>query len=424
MKMRFFRTSILLLLTCLVLFTPINYAESVDSDIIIYAVLNENGALDTTYKVVASENDAYEQSHEADYELPWNFSFQYALDGNTIAPNLLGGKTGHLSLAVTIEVNEAVDPSNFTLQLVISMPSDQVKNIDAPGAVVAYNGNDRQIIYTLLPEATHALTLECDVKQLEMSPVYITAMPMSFDLNLPNATETKAQYTQLKTGSTELSEGSASLVHASKTLTDALSQLKNGAKRLQSELSARLSQRQEIDTLIQSNDAFLNQLRLQAEQLEQGMASADPVSLENIKVQYQQVLQTIGLIEANQQVISAQLSGLLSVSNALDQLVDGINALSNGMFTLQEGITKLHAGTTELNKGILLGDTEFEKLFAQLERMEDLSVSNTETLDDQPSQFIIRTPAIRFSVDAPEVIEEVVEPLNFWERILKLFGRI
>lgn len=423
--MKTLKTYLLLLLIVTLALTPIDFAVNEDSDLIVYALLGESGVLEETYTVAITENQGdydYTQSYVENYELPWKFSFEYALDGQTIPPSALGGQSGNLSLSVKIDANTVVDPSNFTLQMVISMPSEKVKNIVAPGAVVAYNGNNRQMIYTLLPDETHAFTLTCDVTELEMSPIYITATPMSLDLNLPDATEAKIQYNTLKDGADALAQGSTSLFKSSSPLVEAFSQLNQGATRMQSELRTALSQNKAIDELLQSNTTFLTQLRLQARQLEQVMASADAASLETLTAQYQQVLQTIGLIEANQQVIIAQTEGLQSVASGLNTLVDGVKTLSNGMFALHEGIKTLSEGAAELNAGILQGDAEYEKLFDQLDRMKGLSPSTTELLSNEPSQYVLRTPAILKITDEAVPAEDASEPLNFWGRILKLFG--
>lgn len=423
--MKTLKTYMLILLIALLAITPINFAVNEDSELIVYSLLSESGVLEETYTVAITENQGettYAQSLVENYELPWQFSFEYALDGQTISPSALGGQSGNLSLSVKVDANTGVDPSNFTLQLVISIPSEKVKNIVAPGAVVAYNGNNRQMIYTLLPDEAHAFTLTCDVTELEMSPIYITATPMSLALNLPDATDAKIQYNTLKDGADALAEGSASLLKSASPLLEAFTQLSQGAKRMQSELREALSQNQAVDELLQSNTAFLAQLRLQEQQLEQVMAASDPASLESLTVQYQQVLQTIGLIEANQQVIIAQSTGLKSITSGLNTLVEGINSLSNGMFALQEGIKTLSEGAAELNAGILQGDAEYEKLFDQLDRMQGLSPTTTELLSNEPSQYVLRTPAILKITEEATPIEDASEPLNFWGRILKLFG--
>lgn len=70
-------------------------------------IKNENG----TVNVLAGQGKFYYQGNLESKDMPWNIAIEYLLDGKTITPEELGGKSGHLEIKISIKENKAVDPT-------------------------------------------------------------------------------------------------------------------------------------------------------------------------------------------------------------------------------------------------------------------------------------------------------------------------
>lgn len=427
------KTALIMLLTCaLVLPSGLSMAltqAEPANETILYGVLEASGTMESSYLVTVSEQDdqtTYEQTILTNEQLPWHFSFDYQLDGKSISQQELAGKHGELSLSIQVDENKESPTQAFAeygLQVVISMPADRVKNIHAGDGTVVYKGSDRQIIYTLLPGESHAIELSCDVTEFEMSPILITAMPLSLPIDVTNTKETRAQLTELKTATESIETGSASLLKGSGELATAINQLKKGATAMKAALDQSLSKNAEVETLLASNQSTMTQLSQQASAMEQQLAQMPAESSGALKAQYEQTRQLMALLKANQQVISAQRDGLSSLSGGIDELVKGLNALSSGASKLNTGLKELNSGATTLTSSVTSSEAKFEGLFTQMERLDKTQTRIT----TEPSQYVLRTPAVHMiqselAQNTGTSAEDKSEKTSIWSRLLKLFG--
>jgi len=118
----------------------------------------------------------------------------------------------------------------------------------------------------------------------------------------------------------------------------------------------------------------------------------------------------------------------------MQTLYDNVGALKTAVGTLNSGAKELYDGTTQLKEGA----EEFLKQTGGLDSMVDgeigsLIVSATggnvkltsfvsqENTNINAVQFVIKTDAIEKEI--PAVVQPVVkEKLNFWQKLLRLFG--
>ncbi len=400
-----------------------------DADIILYGILGDSGLLVDAYSVeVTQENGAaiYQQSREKALELPWTFSLKYTLDGKTLVPTELAGKTGKLGIQITVNQNTLVQTDEFkryALQVVMSLPADQASNLVAPGATVVYKGNEQQAIFTLLPGEAHTSQITCDMTNLEMAPILISAVPMSLAIDLPSTGDAQDQFNTLMDGTKGLKDGTKALNKGIEQLLVGLKPLEQGASQLSASLSDGGQSHQAIKNLQDTNQQFILQAKQQVQQLEKMMvmAQADPAQLATLKGQYQGLMETIMLIEANQKVITEQALGIQTLSKHVFDLAGGLKKVVAAVAQLSTGSQKLAKGTAELDSEIQSSRADINGMLVQLKRLEPIVKSpnvDDETTND--TQYVIRTGAINL----PEVasIEEKEDNPSFWDRLLLLFG--
>lgn len=146
--------------------------------------------------------------------------------------------------------------------------------------------------------------------------------------------------------------------------------------------------------------------------------------------------------------INEYTSGVATVVTSYSQLVNGVSTLASGSKELLEGAGTLKQGTVELYDGIVTlcdgttdlhdGTSEFyEKTLDMDTQVEDsidemiASISGDETeivsfvseknKKVESVQFVIKTATIE-KEDVAEVTETVTQKMNFWEKLLNLFG--
>lgn len=127
----------------------------------------------------------YYQGNGLDKPLPWTLSLTASLDGQPLAPAMLGGASGEIALMLSIGVNPDAAPlSGYTLQITVTLDGDLCRNIQAPGGTIALAGGDRQITYALLPgmEAEYAITFQAE--NFRMNGIQVGGVRMNMDANM------------------------------------------------------------------------------------------------------------------------------------------------------------------------------------------------------------------------------------------------
>lgn len=146
--------------------------------------------------------------------------------------------------------------------------------------------------------------------------------------------------------------------------------------------------------------------------------------------------------------INEYTSGVATVAASYSQLVDGVSTfasgskellegagtlkqgtaeLYNGIVTLCDGTTELHDGTSEFYEKTLDMDTQVEDSIDEMiasisgEETEIVSFVSEKNKKVESVQFVIKTAAIE-KEDVAEVTETVTQKMNFWQKILNLFG--
>ncbi|MBU3209221.1 hypothetical protein KPL28_06160 [Clostridium algidicarnis] len=224
----------------------------------------------------SKENDIFYQGNSNE-ELPLEITMIYYLNGVSIKPEELAGKSGKVKISleiknkeahkVTINGKEKTIYTPFATVALLNLPMDNFKNININSGQIVSDGNNNIITYIGLPGLKESLGLntmdidlgiedkleiEADVENFKMGPVMITATPDlpeieklkdSKDLSelVDGIDELKDASGKLKEGSEKLSEGESlfaekmgDLVVGTDKLKGGSTSLKNGAYDLKS----------------------------------------------------------------------------------------------------------------------------------------------------------------------------------------------
>lgn len=499
------KTSILLLITTLV-FGSISYGEDFKEESI-YGLISETGTFENIYVVNAIHGLTYDYG---DYDvinnltsleplkkdaakiiipttddifyyqgivnnpiMPWNFDFDYTLDGTSTPLRDLAGSTGKLKIKINVRPGSEEFKyfyDNYALQVGLSFSNDLVKEIEAKGATLVEVGGNKQVTFTVLPGQGASLEVEAMVKDFVMDPITINGVKMIFDMTVdPSALTDELEALQvgisdLDDGAKELLDGISKISSGFSEYTEGMNQFKNGLYQLKNggkELLIGLNEvTQGLDSL-KSQGQTLNQ-GLQAmesstfaqidQQLKSMGLTLPALNRENYKMILSQdealkpiaiqLEQTLALTQGLNEYIMGvgQISsGAKGLSTGFDSYVNNTAVLAESSYQLYESASKLNqalvetkAGMTTYKKGTETFKNETANMDVTLEaKVDDMlssfmgesgeirSFTSDQNKDVASVQFFFRTQAVA-KEKAPIMVEEVVKT-TFWQRIKNLF---
>ena len=169
---------------------------------------------------VTAESRVYYQGNLSQVELPWLFTLEWKLNGQSVSAEQMAGAWGKMEMRLSIRQNPA-RPGNFfdthALQITASLDTDRCTNITAEGATQANVGPVRQLNWIILPGTESEVVLTADVTDFEMPALSINGVRMQLDpgdeviedvLSLVDGLE------ELSSHNEELTDGAKQLVQA------------------------------------------------------------------------------------------------------------------------------------------------------------------------------------------------------------------
>lgn len=195
--------------------------------------ITQNGE---TVIVPAKKGDFYYEGILDSTDLPWDFSFTYKIDGKTIAPEELVGKSGKLEIELAIKQNKAIDSTfydNYMLQITFALNGEKASNIEAEGATIANSGTNKTIVYTVMPGNDAAFSIAADVIDFEMGSTTIAGMPYSVSIEVPDTDGMLDEMDPLVSAISELNEGVGQLASGTLTFSNGADQLVGGSSTYQ-----------------------------------------------------------------------------------------------------------------------------------------------------------------------------------------------
>ena len=243
-------------------------------------------------------NKLYYQGTMENAQLPWNIDISYTLDGASIAPEDLAGKSGALKIHIKITQNEECTSNfydNYALQASLTLDTERCDNICADGATLANVGSDKQISYTVLPGKGLDAEITADVVDFEMDAVEINGIRLNLNIEIDDAelmdkvneimdaakdinggaTKLSDGTGDLLSGSSDLCDGTDTLYDGTSTLKDGTSNLKDGIDEMQTALDTLNAQSStltdgsaEVLTALTTIQSSLSDVSMSAEDLE------------------------------------------------------------------------------------------------------------------------------------------------------------
>lgn len=399
----------------------------------------------------ARGNDIYYQG-EIDKELPMSIAVSYTLDGQSITPDELAGRSGKVTIRFdyannqyeTVNINGKQEKIYvpFAMLTGVLLDNDVFSNVSVSNGKLVNDG-DRTIVAGLaFPGLQDSLGLDRDTLDLP-EYVEITADVKDFSLETTvtlaanglfnDATNEVGEFdslddldgkldeltdamSQLIDGSSRLYDGLCTLLDSSKELVSGIDRLAAGAAQLKQgadSLSAGASQLQAgaaalsqgLDALAQNNGAlnggatqvFQTLLSTANAQLAAAGVQAPELTAENYAQVLDGVIAAAGESPAAQQVAALKSSldsyngfyqGLQSYTAGVAQAQSGAGELSSGIDTLKAGADSLSTGAGNLYNGILTMKNSAPALIDGVTRLRDGAMELSDGLKEFDEQGV------------------------------------
>lgn len=439
------------------------------------AITYENG----TVTIDAGAGRLYCEGRLNAAAMPWAIGISYFLDGQETPAQALAGRSGDLEIRLSIRKNADCALSFFEgygLQVTLVLDTKHARNIVAEGATIANVGSKKQITYTILPNTEKDLVVKAHVDAFEMEAIAINGVRMNLDINVDATTlqervgeviaAVKAvdegtgrlrdgvgtihtAATNLKTAAGELNTSAGALRNDAATLESGLATLSGKSAGLtadartayealcsaaQTQLNARLTMHGLPPvTLTPDNYASVLQELLAHSADAAGVDSETAAAIAAIQAQLDQFGSLCAELAAYTDEVSAAAEGASTLTSGLSALSDGTSALKRSAGSLNFSVAILKAGAEELKSGTesfvtgvdgmdtQIGDTISAMISTMtgkdVETGSFVSALNTNV---KAVQFVIRTEPIAMQ-KAPVVSEPEAEPLNLWQKLIRLF---
>lgn len=434
--------------------------------------INQN---DSQITINTTADKFYYQGTLENKELPWSISIKYFLDGNEISGSSLAGKSGKLTISMSIKPNNKINSTffnNYALQIALLLDNKLCSNIQADNATIAEAAGQKQLTYTVLPGKGIDSKVTADVKDFEMDAISINGIKMALGMTFDSSEFTgqiaelsdaikglDSGATELLNGLNQLSSGMQKYTDGLKAFTGGLGQLSSGADKLN---TGAVALKNGLNEITKQNDALFNgalqiqkatfdSVNAQLSSMALGLPTLTPdnyntvlssvPNLESVKKQLDGAVQfTQGLkgylygveklgagasdlakgtaeFEANSSKIAASANELYSAAAELNA---GIKKLRDGLTAYKAGTNKLNSGTSNMGPEI---DNKIDELISGISGNGDKVVSFVSDKNTNVSavQFVMKTDSISIPEPA-KVAETKPVKLNFWQKILKLFG--
>ncbi len=421
------------------------------------------------------EKKLYYQGTLKAKELPWDINIKYQLDGKELSPAELAGKSGALQIEILVTKNDKMDSffyDNYALQIMLKLDTKLCDNIKSENATIAEAGSSKQLSYIILPGKGSDIRVTADVHDFEMEEISINGIKLALSIDL-DYDQFSGELNQLVEAIQELDDGAGELSDGAKQLADGMNQYIEGLKAYRDGLttleggvkdldSGAVALRDGLAQLGKQNDTLVNgALALQTATFDtiNNQLEANGIKLPTLTPQnYSKILSDIPDLA----LVKGQLDGLVQFTKGLEGYVGGVAQLQIGATSLAEGTSKLksgvstitssakdlylaafelntavkalrdglatyQAGTNQLNSGTSDIDEQINDKIDEFVKdtfgSDDKVVSFVSDKNEnvESVQFVLKTEGILY--EKPEDIkQETTTHLNFWQKLLKLFG--
>ena len=275
---------------------------------------------DGVVTIDTQDDRLYYEGFLLDAELPWKFTITYRLNGQTMTPQDLGGKSGRLEIAISTSFNPRGNREFFDrycLQAAVTLDSAICGNIRAKAGTITASGQNRQINFVVLPGKEAVLELSADVVDFEMPAITIAGVTMNMDLDLDNTDMSDIR--ELMDGLVELDDGVKELLDGIFEMHDGVAELYDGT------IEYVDGQREFVEGMEELNDGVF-ELADGTVELRDG-------------------------VEDLQDGVTVMVEGTDEIVEGVDDLIEGVRELDKGVLELKDGVDELRDGAKDLFEG-------------------------------------------------------------------------
>lgn len=430
---------------------------------------------DSQITVNTTAKKFYYQGTLENKELPWNIAIKYFLDGNEISGTSLAGKSGKLTITMSVKQNNKINSTffkNYALQIALLLDNKLCTNIQSENATFAEAAGKKQLTYTVLPGNDIDIKVTADVKDFEMDAISVNGIKMSLGMTF-DSSEFTGQISELTDAIKGLDSGAAELLDGLNQLSGGMQKYTNGMKAFTGGLGQLSSGADKLNTGAAALKNGLNEITKQNDLLLNGALAIQKATFDSVNAQlsgmqlglptltpenYSTVLSSIPNLEAVKKQLDGTVQftqGLKGYMNGVAQLGAGASDLAKGtaefkgstsqiatsaneLYTavaelntaikkVRDGLTSYKAGTKKLKVGTSgMGseiDSRVDELISGISGNGDKVVSFVSDKNTNVSavQFVLKTDSISIPETSKSVEAKPVK-LSFWQKILKLFG--
>lgn len=208
-----------------------------------------------------AEEDFYYQGELQSQSLPWDISITYLLDDQEIHPDQLAGQSGNLEIHINTNENKKIDSLFFDyylLQISASFDPLVFSNIQAPKGTEANEGKNKVVSFNVMPAQEEDIIISARVKDFEMDPIDITAVPANLGIDGPDTDELADDMQELADAIKDVNGGVADFKNGISELHTGATELSNGSTEFQNGLN---ELNQSSGELVSGSEEILNALQ-------------------------------------------------------------------------------------------------------------------------------------------------------------------
>lgn len=349
----------------------------------VYVILKS----DLGVKSISVVNDGV-QTDNPTGELPFNMSIAYYMNDKPVKMEDIAGTAGTARVVVEAMANPAAAPyykENMALQMQFPLDTKKCTDILAPGLTGVSVGNTNTLSGMVLPGQSGKFEISFKTDSFELGSINFVCMP--FDMSSASGMDVGAIGGDVK----KLQNGINSYV-------DGVSQLKNGANSASEGMKSLVAGADGItggyNQIVDGNKKIIEAMFEMIPPEAQAMFSPQIEGLNMAHAQYSDALY-------------AYTAGVSQAAGGVSQLAGGLSQIASEGSTLKDGVASAIAPLSELSAPQTPTNTT--------------PVSFLTGNEVSSIQFVMKTDAIKETVQKEDVVVEKAENKTFWQRLVALF---
>lgn len=283
-------------------------------------------------RIHTTERPFYYQGKMKGARLPWEVRIAYEINGRSVPAEKIAGQSGELNLHIGIRPDEQAAKEftdSYVLQIMVDLPGDRFRNVQAEGGILAREGDNTLVTFTLLPGKEGNFVITAEGEEMALGSIRMAGLPFAMDFDAPDLSEATDALLTLQKAIAQLTEGVTDFTDGVGSIYRATGALHSGARGL---ADGAYSFRDGMAEITSGMHAYQEGLDRYVSELERG----------------------IGAME----IPDMDTDGLTALTRGSDALYRGLQQLEEGMQHLApeaefgQGLHQVTRGAKELSAGM------------------------------------------------------------------------